>query len=260
MRIVSWNVNGFRAVLKKRFGEQLSDLAADILCLQETKASREVMEDLLPSLEIPYEIRSFHSAERKGYSGVAIFSKRQPERIFVPDELESCTEPHEGRVLVHEYENFYVVNLYVPNSGDALRRLDLRQRIWDPRCAAFLEKLSRQKPIIVCGDFNVAHQEIDLARPDQNHENAGFTDAEREGFSHILKKGFLDTFRALYPDAREAYTWWSMRTAARERNIGWRIDYILISEGLRSSLRNAFILKDVAGSDHVPVGIDIDVC
>ena len=259
MRIISWNINGFRAVLKKRFLEQLSDLAADVICLQETKASREVMEDLLPSLDIFYEIRSFHSAERRGYSGVAIFSQKQPERIFVPDDLESCVEPHEGRVLVHEYEDFYVVVLYVPNSGDGLRRLGLRHRVWDPQCALFLQKLARQKPVIACGDFNVAHQEIDLARPDQNHENAGFTDPEREGFSHILKKGFLDTFRVLYPDTREAYTWWSMRAAARARNIGWRIDYILISECLCSSLRDAFILKDVAGSDHVPVGIDIDV-
>jgi exodeoxyribonuclease-3 len=260
MRIISWNVNGFRAVLKKQFLEQLDEMQADILCLQETKASREVMADLLPSLDIPYEARSFHSAERRGYAGVAIFSKKQPERIFVPTDLESCIEPQEGRVLVHEYEKFYVVTLYVPNSGDALRRLDFRHRIWDPQCAAFLQELAQQKPVIVCGDFNVAHQEIDLARPDQNHENAGFTDTERKGFSHILEKGFLDTFRVLYPDTREAYTWWSMRTAARVRNIGWRIDYVLISECLRSALHDAFILKDMAGSDHVPVGIDIDVC
>jgi exodeoxyribonuclease-3 len=260
MRIVSWNVNGFRAVLKKRFLEQLLALEADILCLQETKASREVMADLLPSLDMPYVARSFHSAERRGYSGVAILSQKKPEKVLIPNDLESCVEPHEGRVLVHEYENFYVVTLYVPNSGDGLRRLDFRYRVWDPKCALFLQKLAQQKPVIVCGDFNVAHQEIDLARPDQNHENAGFTDQEREGFSYILKKGFLDTFRTLYPDTREAYTWWSMRTAARTRNIGWRIDYILISECLRSSLRGAFIFKDIIGSDHVPVGIDLNMC
>ncbi|MDR0445047.1 MAG: exodeoxyribonuclease III [Puniceicoccales bacterium] len=259
MRIVSWNVNGFRSILKKGFGEQLNNMQADIFCVQETKASYEVMENLLGSSDIPYEVKSFHSAERKGYSGVAIFSKKVPKEIFVAAELEACLSPSEGRVLVHDYENFYVVTIYVPNSGENLRRLELRYRVWDPNCALFLRRLAEQKPVIACGDFNVAHREIDLARPDQNHESAGFTDQEREGFARILGEGFLDTFRVLYPEKREAYTWWSMRTAARRRNIGWRIDYCLMSESCRLFLRNAFILANIMGSDHAPIGVDLEL-
>jgi exodeoxyribonuclease-3 len=259
MRIVSWNVNGFRSILKKGFLRQLDEIQADILCLQETKASCEMMESLLASLDTSYAVKSFHSAERKGYSGVAIFSKKTPKKVFVPVDLEACIEPSEGRVLVHDYESFFIVTIYVPNSGENLRRLGFRHRIWDPNCASFLRQLAEQRPVIVGGDFNVAHQEIDLAHPDQNRKNAGFTDQEREGFTRILNEGFLDTFRILYPEKREAYTWWSMRTSARKRNVGWRIDYFLMSEICRPFLRNAFILTDITGSDHAPIGIDLEL-
>ncbi|MDR3143492.1 MAG: exodeoxyribonuclease III [Puniceicoccales bacterium] len=258
MRLISWNVNGLRSVLKKGSLEDLSSWKVDILCLQETKASHEIMEALLPTLSLPYPVRHFHSAERKGYAGVAIFSQREPERVFVPEALVHCTGSDEGRGLIHDYGNLYVVTLYVPNSGEGLRRLDFRRRIWDPCCAALLRDLAAQKPTVVCGDFNVAHQEIDLARPEQNHENAGFTDQEREGFSRILQTGFVDSFRYLYPEKREAYSWWSLRTAARARHIGWRIDYVLISQNLCPALQDAFILQDVLGSDHAPVGIELN--
>jgi exodeoxyribonuclease-3 len=259
MRIVSWNVNGFRSILKKGFLELLNSIQADIFCVQETKASHEIMGNLLSSLDIPYEVKSFHSAERKGYSGVAIFSKKVPKEIFIPADLEACLSPSEGRVLVHDYGNFYIVTIYVPNSGENLRRLDFRYRVWDPNCALFLRRLAERKPVIVCGDFNVAHREIDLARPDQNHESAGFTDQEREGFTRILGEGFLDTFRSLYPEKRGAYSWWSMRTTAHRRNIGWRIDYCLMSMSCRPFLRNAFILADIMGSDHAPIGVDLEL-
>ncbi|MDR2377485.1 MAG: exodeoxyribonuclease III [Puniceicoccales bacterium] len=259
MRLISWNVNGLRSVLKKGFLEHLSSWKADILCLQETKASREIMEELLPTLNLPYPVRHFHSAERRGYAGVAIFSQREPERVFVPEALARCSSGDEGRGLIQDYGDFYVVTLYVPNSGEGLRRLDLRQGIWDPACAAFLKDLAAQKPTIVGGDFNVAHQEIDLARPEQNRGNAGFTDPEREGFARILRAGFVDSFRHLHPEKRGAYSWWSLRTAARARHIGWRIDYVLISRNLCPALRDAFILEDVLGSDHAPVGIELNL-
>jgi len=259
VRLISWNINGLRSALGKGFLKKLPEWRADILCLQETKASREVMEDLLPALELPYPVRSFHAAERPGYAGVAIFSSKEPENIFVPEELAACTGTDEGRVLVHDYGHFYAVALYVPNSGDDLRRLEFRHRVWDPGCAALLKELATHKPVIAGGDFNVAHQEIDLARPERNHGSAGFTDPEREGFSRFLQEGLVDSFRHLHPDAREAYTWWSFRAAARARNIGWRIDYILLSQNLCPRLRDAFILSDVPGSDHVPVGVDLDL-
>lgn len=259
MKIYSWNVNGLRAVINKGALQQF--IAAenpDILCIQETKAKPGQAEIDLPTYE---EI--WNSAERPGYSGTAIFTKIKPLSIrnILPTDCDfkdqfgdPCTE---GRVLTIELADFYLVNVYTPNSKRDLERLKLRAKKWDPAFLRYLQDLERTKPVVVCGDFNAAHAEIDLARPASNHHNAGFTDAEREGITKLITAGFIDTFRFLHPDARR-YTWWSHWGHAREHNVGWRIDYFFISQSLQKNLLAAEIHESYLGSDHCPISIDLE--
>ena len=252
MKIISWNVNGIRSVLKKGFLNLISDQHPDILCLQETKAEQSLVE-----LDLPGYHQFWNSAKnRAGYSGTVIFSKQKP----LQNKNDIGIEKHdqEGRVITAEFENFFVVNVYVPNSKRDLSRLPYRQKEWDVDFLSHLKKLEKTKPVIFCGDFNVAHKEIDLTNPATNRKNHGFTDEERAGFTNFVKAGFLDTFREL-TDEGGHYTWWSQMNNCRARNIGWRIDYVLISKALRPQLKDAFILPKVLGSDHCPVGAVMDL-
>lgn len=254
MKIISWNVNGIRAVQKKGFAETMASLDADCVLLQETKAQPEQVATALENID-GYHIFS-NSAERKGYSGVALLARQQPLNIL--NDIGIDEHDREGRVIAAEFEHFILVNVYIPNSGQGLVRLDYRQT-WDVEFLAYLQKLEQQKPLIVCGDFNVAHQEIDIARPKPNYnKTAGYTQAEIDGFSRFLEAGFVDTYRHFHPDT-VAYSWWSFRANARAKNIGWRIDYVLTSAALVDKITDAFILPDIMGSDHCPVGIDIDL-
>ena len=254
MKIVSWNVNGVRAVLKKDALQKVFDLRADILCLQETKACA----DTIPELELmAYPYRYFHHAEKKGYSGTAILSKIEP--IEVRTDFPGERHPQEGRVQTAEFEGFYLVNVYVPNSKRELLRLPYRDKEWDPEFREYLKGLAKKKEVIVCGDLNVAHEEIDIANPKGNRKNAGFTDEERRNFGALLDAGFIDTFRYFHPGEKDRYSWWSYRTRAREKNVGWRIDYFLASEGLKGKLKDAEIYDKIEGSDHAPVGLDVNV-
>lgn len=262
LKIISWNVNGIRAVLKKGFLEFVKKHDPDILCLQETKAERGQVE-----LDLPQYEEYWNSAERKGYAGTAIFTKTKPRQLLFDLDTMKNGElkdrfgdtQNEGRVMAAEYDGFYLVNVYTPNAKRDLARLHYRRDVWDPLFLAYLKKLEKKKPVIVCGDFNVAHEEIDLARPKDNVGNAGFTPEERAGFDKLVRAGFIDTFRELYPNKTDAYSWWSHFAKARERNIGWRIDYVCISPRLKPKLKEAFILPEVMGSDHCPVGIDMRV-
>ena len=251
MKLVSWNVNGIRAVLKKGFLDLLNDFDADVVCLQETKA----MQEQVTEVEWPttYD-QVWNSAEKKGYSGTAVFTRRKP----LGSSLGFGMKKHdsEGRVINVEYDDFYLVNVYTPNSQNELRRLDYRTREWDVAFRRHVKRLQKMKPVIFCGDLNVAHQEIDLARPKDNTKNAGFTPEERETFGQLLKAGFVDTFREFQKDGGH-YTWWSYRAGARARNIGWRIDYFCASEALRPRLKDASILPDVQGSDHCPIVLEL---
>ncbi len=249
MKIVSWNVNGIRAILKKNFLKDVAKLAPDILCIQETKAHPDQVD-----LELAdYAHHYWNAAERKGYSGTAVFSKVKPKRVSYGIGVKAHDQ--EGRVITLEFPNYHLVNVYTPNSGDGLRRLAYRQT-WDKAFLRYAKKLDAEKPVIICGDLNVAHEEIDLARPNGNHFNAGFTDEERDGFRKLLAAQFIDTFRELYKDPGH-YSWWSYRTRARERNIGWRIDYVCMSAALRPKLRDATIHANIKGSDHCPVGLEL---
>lgn len=252
MKLLSWNVNGIRAVHKKGFMEYLAEHNPDVICLQEIKAKEnQVPEEILENGDY-YSI--FHPAERPGYSGTATLSKIKPDRIHRGLGME---EHHgEGRVLTAEYPDHYLVNVYTPNSKRDLSRLQYRQK-WDRDFLAYLKSLEKHKPVILCGDLNVAHKEIDLKNPAQNRRNAGFTDEERHGISQILASGFIDTFRE-FEKGPNQYTWWSYMGRSRERNIGWRIDYFCTSESLRPNLKKAFILPYVHGSDHCPVGIEME--
>ena len=250
MKLISWNVNGLRSVLKKNFLEFLDDEAPDVLCLQEIKCGANDVEQLWP----PHYTTYWNCAEMKGYSGTAIFTKTRP--LNVVPHLDIAEHDREGRVLAAEYAGFFLVNVYVPNSKRDLSRLAYRQR-WDRDFLAYLNKLGRKKPVIVCGDFNVAHTEIDLANPKANVHNHGFTIEERNGFTALVEAGFLDTFRE-FEKGGGHYTWWSVLSGARARNIGWRIDYFLISKSLRAHLRSAFIRHQIPGSDHCPVGIELE--
>lgn len=271
MNIFSWNVNGLRAVLKKgAFQSFIEAKRPDILCLQETKAKPGQAEVDLPDYE-----ELWNSAERPGYSGTAIFTKMSPSSMssVLPTAYAPGTAPGdsgvspladcfgdplaEGRVQTAEFADFYLVNIYTPNSKRALERLSLRYEKWDPAVLRYLVELKKSKPVIVCGDFNAAHEEIDLARPKFNHKNAGFTNEERQGISHLLEAGFIDTFRLLHPD-EQRYTWWSHWGHARENNVGWRIDYFFISEDLLPHLKAAEIYENFTGSDHCPISIDLD--
>jgi len=264
MKIFSWNVNGIRAVLKKGvFYPFLENHKPDVLCLQETKAERGQVE-----IDLPDYKEYWNSAIKKGYSGTAIFSKREPievingfpetfaKRFQFADELQRDSAD-EGRVITAEFEKYYVVTVYTPNAKDDLSRLPLRYEHWDPAFLAYCKLLESKKPVVFCGDLNVAHTEIDLANPKANVKNHGFTPEERSGFSALVKAGFLDTFREFEKNGGH-YTWWAPFLNARARNIGWRLDYFLISTAFRSRLKRAFIRADVSGSDHCPVGIEIE--
>ena len=238
--------------MQKGLVDYLRQEQADIVCLQETKITSEQADQL----DIPYPHRFWHAADRKGYSSTGLLSRIQPLNYTTAFKGRH-KHPDEGRVQTAEFEHFFLVNVYVPNSQRELARLPYRHQHWDSDFKAYLQHLNRQKPVIACGDFNVAHQEIDLARPKSNRRNPGFTDEEREGFSAILSSGFIDTFRHLHPKAIDQYSWWSYRANARAKNIGWRIDYVLISKTLQPQLKEAFIRPAVTGSDHCPVGIVI---
>ena len=250
MKIISWNVNGLRAVLRKNFLEYLENEKPDVLCLQETKCSPDDVEQLWPAHYTTY----WNCAQKKGYSGIAIFSKTRP--LNVVPHIGISEHDQEGRVLTAEFPDFFLVNVYVPNSKRELTRLAYRQR-WDSDFLGYLKGLERKKPVIFCGDLNVAHQEIDLANPKANMRNHGFTPEERAGFEAFIREGFVDSFRE-FEKGGGHYSWWSPMSGARARNVGWRIDYILVSAALRPRLRQAFIRKDVMGSDHCPVGIEIE--
>ncbi len=251
--IISWNVNGIRAIVKKDFYTQLQSLNADVVCLQETKAQDEQVKEALSGIT-DYHVYC-NSATRKGYSGVAILTKTKP--ISVTPDMGIAEHDDEGRVLCAEYDSFYIVTVYTPNSGNGLKRLAYRKQ-WDEDFKQYVNGLEEKKPVVVCGDLNVAHQRIDIARPDANYnKSAGFTQDEIDGLSHLLSSGMTDTFRALYPD-EVAYSWWSYRGGARAKNIGWRLDYVLISEPLMSRVKNSYILQEYTGSDHCPVGIDLN--
>ncbi len=250
MKLVSWNVNGLRAVLRRNFLDYLADEAPDILCLQETKAGPNDVEQLWPAAYTTY----WNTAEKKGYSGTALFTQTRPQNLTRG--IGKLEHDREGRVLTAEYDDFFLVNVYVPNSQRELTRLAYRQA-WDRDFLRFLRKLQRRKPVIFCGDLNVAHTELDLANPKANIHHHGFTPEERAGFSALVRAGFVDTFRE-FEKGGGHYTWWSPMTGARSRNIGWRIDYFLVSAALRPRLRRAFIRPNVFGSDHCPVGIEID--
>jgi exodeoxyribonuclease-3 len=254
MKLISWNVNGVRAVAKKNFFEDFEKMDADVLCLQETKAQDHQVEETLKSL-FGYHVYS-NSAERLGYSGTAIISKSEPLSVSRDIGVEEYDK--EGRVLHLEFEKFNLVNVYVPNSGNELKRLSYRQD-WDKNFFAYLKNLEKKKPVIVCGDFNVAHKDIDLARPKPNYnKSAGYMQEEIDGMDRFTGGGLKDTFRHIHPDAADKYSWWSYRAGARGRNVGWRIDYFLASESILPTLKDAFILNDVLGSDHCPVGVEVE--
>ncbi len=248
MKLISWNVNGLRACVGKGFFEFLEREQPDMMCLQETKLQPEQA----PGVEGYYDY--WNSADKKGYSGTAIFSKTEP--ITVTYDIGIDVHDHEGRVITAEYPEFYLVTVYVPNSQDGLKRLDYRMT-WEDDFRAYLQALDQKKPVIVCGDMNVAHKEIDLKNPKTNRKNAGFTDEERAKMTELLDAGFVDTFRHFYPEVEGVYSWWSYRFKAREKNAGWRIDYFLVSERFIDRVKDARILTDVFGSDHCPVVIEL---
>ena len=253
MKIISWNVNGIRAVAQKNFFDDFKALAPDILCLQETKAQDDQVTETLSSIE-GYHIYS-NSAEKKGYSGTAIISKTKPLSITKGIGIEE--HDNEGRVLCAEYENFYLVTVYVPNSGSDLKRLGYRQ-IWDLAFFNYLKNLEKQKPVIVCGDMNVAHRPIDLTHPKANYNKfAGYMQEEIDGMDRFTHGGLVDSFRYFYPEKTGAYSWWSYRAGARAKNVGWRIDYFLVSESFMPQVKSASILPEIMGSDHCPVAIEL---
>ena len=249
MRFISWNVNGLRAARGKGFDEIFLALSPDFFCQQETKLQQGQIDICFDGYE-----SYWCYAEKKGYSGTAVFTKHHPLSVSYNIGVEE--HGHEGRAVTLEYEDFYLVCVYTPNAQDGLRRIDYRMA-WEDAFRDYLLSLDAKKPVVVCGDMNVAHEEIDLKNPKQNIGNAGFSYEERGKFSELLASGFTDSFRYLYPDRRDAYSWWSYRAAARERNVGWRIDYFLVSDRLRDNIREAFILPEVMGSDHCPVGLDL---
>ena len=249
MRLISWNVNGLRACVKKGFEETFWALDADFFCLQETKLQPGQIELDLPGYE-----QFWCSAEKKGYSGTAVFTKHTP--LSVTYNLGVPEHDTEGRVITLEYPEFFLVCVYTPNAQDGLRRLDYRMQ-WDDDFRAHIQTLDRMKPVIVCGDFNVAHEEIDLKNPKPNMGNPGFSNEEREKFTQLLEAGMTDTFRFLYPDLEGACSWWSYRFNARANNAGWRIDYFLCSDRLRDRIEKAYICPEITGSDHCPVGLDL---
>lgn len=251
MKLVTWNVNGLRAAYKKGFEDFLNKMDADIFCIQETKMQEEQLDFCLKTNH-----QYFNSAEKKGYSGTAIFSKIKPNLIKYGIGKEEHDK--EGRVITLEFDEFYMVNCYTPNSQRELARLGYRMQ-WEEDFREYLKKLDKQKPVILCGDLNVAHKEIDLKNPKSNRRNAGFTDEERNKMTKLLDIGFIDAFRYLYPTQENAYTWWSYMANARQKNIGWRIDYFIVSDRIKKNIKEVVIHKDIMGSDHCPVELNIDV-
>lgn len=249
MRLISWNVNGLRACVGKNFMDFFQEIDADIFCLQETK-----LQEGQISLELPGYFQYWNYAVKKGYSGTAIFTKKEPISVRYGIGIEEHDQ--EGRVITLEYSDFYVVTVYTPNSQNELARLDYRMK-WEDDFLRYLKQLEQDKPVIFCGDLNVAHKEIDLKNPKTNRKNAGFTDEEREKFTHLLEAGFVDTYRYFYPELEGVYSWWSYRFKAREKNAGWRIDYFCVSESLKDYLKDAKIHTKVLGSDHCPVEVEL---
>lgn len=250
MRLISWNVNGLRACMQKGFMDFFNTIDADIFCIQESKMQREQSDFSFPNYQ-----EFWNCAEKKGYSGVVIFSKHQP--LSVEYDMGIAHHDKEGRIITAEYNDFYLVNVYTPNSKRELERLDYRME-WEDDFRGFLKNLESKKPVIICGDLNVAHQEIDLKNPKSNRRNAGFTDEERAKMTALLNAGFTDTFRYFYPDIEGAYSWWSYMGKARANNTGWRIDYFLCSNALNPKLIDATIYPQILGSDHCPVGLEIN--
>lgn len=250
-KLISWNVNGIRACAGKGFMDFFNSIDADIFCIQESKMQKGQL-----TLDMPGYYQYWNYADKKGYSGTAIFTKEKS--LSETKGIGIDEHDHEGRVITLEYDNFYMVTVYTPNSQNELARLDYRMK-WEDDFRAYLKKLEENKPVIVCGDMNVAHNEIDLKNPKTNRKNAGFTDEEREKMTVLLDDGFIDTFRYFYPDQENIYSWWSYRFKAREKNAGWRIDYFLTSESLKDKLIDAKIHTDIMGSDHCPVELDIDM-
>lgn len=250
MKLISWNVNGIRACVNKGFKEFFHQIEADIFCIQETKCQPE-------QIDLAFDgYKSYwNSAEKKGYSGTAVFTKKEPIAVTYGIGLEEHDK--EGRILTLEFEDFYLVNNYTPNSKRELERLDYRQK-WEDEIRKYLLKLNKTKPVIMCGDLNVAHQEIDLKNPKTNRGNAGFTDEEREKMTRLLKAGFTDSFRYLYPNKEGAYSWWSYMGRAREKNVGWRIDYFIVSNDIKKQIKEANIYPEIMGSDHCPIGLQIN--
>jgi len=248
MKIVSWNVNGLRAAINKGFYDFFNQVNADLFGIQETKMQENQVDDDMKKLG---NYQYWNSAEKKGYSGTAVFLKNKPLKVTYGDD-------NEGRVITCEYEDFFFVNCYVPNSKRELERLDYRME-WEDKMREYLISLDKVKPVIYCGDLNVAHKEIDLKNPNTNHRSAGFTDEEREKMTNLLDSGFVDSFRFVNPDVIDAYSWWSYMFHAREKNVGWRIDYIIVSERIKNKIKDVKIYNDVLGSDHCPVGLDIDI-
>ena len=248
-KLISWNVNGLRAVIGKNFYDVIRDLDADIFCFQETKLQKGQVQ-----LDLPQYHAYWNYAEKKGYSGTLVLSREEPLSVRYGMGVEE--HDHEGRLITCEYPDFFLVCCYTPNSQDGLRRLDYRMRFEDD-FRAYLCRLSQEKPLVLCGDLNVAHEEIDLKNPQTNHQNAGFSDEERGKMSELLGAGFIDSFRYFYPEQRDAYSWWSYRMRARERNAGWRIDYFIVSESMKDRLVSASIHSEIFGSDHCPVELVI---
>lgn len=251
MKLVSWNVNGIRAALKKGFMDFFNDIDADIFCLQEIKLSEGQLD-----LELDGYYQYWNYAEKKGYSGTAVFTKEEPLHVSYGIDIDD--HDHEGRVITCEYEDFFLVTCYTPNSQRGLTRLDYRMT-WEDDFRDYLNMLKNVKPVVLCGDLNVAHKEIDLKNPSSNKKNAGFTEEERTQFQNLLDAGYTDTFRHLYPDAEDRYSWWSYITKARDRNAGWRIDYFVISDDLNDAVVEADIRDDIFGSDHCPVYLELDI-
>ena len=249
-KLISWNVNGLRAVLGKNFMEDFRKLDADVFCLQETKLQEGQVE-----LDLPGYHLYWNYADKKGYSGTALFTKEEP--LSVSYGIGVDAHDHEGRVIAAEFPEYYLLTVYVPNSQGELKRLPYRME-WEDAWREYILKLEAKKPVVYCGDLNVAHEEIDLKNPATNHMNAGFTDEERAKFSRLLDSGYVDSFRYLHPDASDEYSWWSYRTKARDRNVGWRIDYFVVSEKIKDRIRAASIHQEVMGSDHCPIELDLD--
>ena len=255
MKLISWNVNGLRAVINKGFKEFFKEIDADIFCIQETKMQEAQLDENILEIFEGYNAY-WNSAEKKGYSGTAIFTKQKPLNVTYGIGKEEHDK--EGRVITLEFEKFYIVNIYTPNSKRELERLDYRQ-LWEDEIRAYLLKLKENKSVVMCGDLNVAHEEIDLKNPKTNRKNAGFTDEERAKMTELLNAGFVDTYRYKYPEVEGKYSWWSYMFHAREKNAGWRIDYFIVSENLKDKIEDAKILDDIYGSDHCPVELDLNI-